>query len=318
MNENKIINLMEIDSIEIISLQDNYVDLNRKDNTDKLVRAQAVRNGKICVNIAAEHGLSVVVKTVIGREEKKILFDFGYSKTGAADNAEMLNEDLRSIECCVLSHGHPDHFGGLEKLVSKIGKKSIDLILHPDALKTNRFRKQPGYGKIHYPCIEEGMLKRTGVKIIKSNGPLEIQKGRLLFLGEIPRFNGFEGRPANYYYEENREEREDLLKDDSAIVSCIKGKGLVIITGCAHSGIINTIEYAKKITKVTEIYVVMGGFHLSAADAEIIELTVDALKKINPKIIVPCHCTGREAILEIERKMPNNFLLNMVGTKFIF
>ena len=109
------------------------------------------------------------------------------------------------------------------------------------------------------------------------------------------------------------------IPEDSAIVAHVKKKGLVILSGCAHSGIINTVKYAQELSGVEKIFVVMGGFHLTGKDFEpIIEPTAEALKAINPQHIVPTHCTGRKAVMHLEKEMPDKFLLNMSGTKMIF
>ena len=121
------------------------------------------------------------------------------------------------------------------------------------------------------------------------------------------------------FYDDAGEEKWDPIEDDTAIVAHVKGKGLVILSGCAHAGIINTVRYAPEVTGVEPVHVVMGGFHLTGADFEpIIEPTVEALKILNPKYVVPTHCTGRKAIMHIEKEMPDKFLLNMSGTKMVF
>jgi 7,8-dihydropterin-6-yl-methyl-4-(beta-D-ribofuranosyl)aminobenzene 5'-phosphate synthase len=121
------------------------------------------------------------------------------------------------------------------------------------------------------------------------------------------------------FYDEDGQEKWDPIEDDTAIVVHVRGKGLVILSGCAHSGIINTVRYAQEVTGVDAVYVVMGGFHLTGADFEpVIEPTVEALRKLDPQYVVPTHCTGRKAIMHIEREMPENFLLNMSGTTMVF
>lgn len=121
------------------------------------------------------------------------------------------------------------------------------------------------------------------------------------------------------YFEENGEEQWDPIEDDSALVANLREKGLVVISGCAHSGIVNTVNYAKTVTGVDRVHAVMGGFHLTGpAFSEIIEPTTEALKGIDPDYIVPTHCTGRNAVMHIEREMPDRFLLNMAGTKIVF
>ena len=109
------------------------------------------------------------------------------------------------------------------------------------------------------------------------------------------------------------------IPDNTAIVANVKGKGLVVLSGCAHAGIVNTVNYAREVTRNNKIFAVMGGFHLTGPDFEpIIEPTTEGLKEIDPEFVIPTHCTGRKAITHIEKEMPEKFLLNMVGTKMIF
>jgi len=119
--------------------------------------------------------------------------------------------------------------------------------------------------------------------------------------------------------EENGIEKQDPIEDDSAMVFHLQGKGLVALSGCSHAVIINTIMYAKKVLGVDRVFAVMGGFHLSGADFDsVVQPTIEGLKEIDPEYIMPTYCTGRNAIVCIEREMPEKFILNMSGTKFTF
>ncbi len=112
---------------------------------------------------------------------------------------------------------------------------------------------------------------------------------------------------------------DPLIVDDQSIVINLKDKGLIVISGCAHAGIINTLEYAKQITGVNKIHAVIGGFHLSSRHYEqIMDWTVNSLKKINPDVVIPSHCTGLRAIIQIANKLPEAFVENSVGTTFQF
>ncbi len=157
------------------------------------------------------------------------------------------------------------------------------------------------------------------MSVVESAQPRLLLDGELLFLGQIPHKTDFEkGFPA-MFYDDNGEEKWDPIEDDTAIVANVRGKGLVILSGCAHAGIVNTVNYAREVTGVDDIFVVMGGFHLTGAAFEpIIEPTADALKALDPKYIVPTHCTGRKAVMHLEKEMPDKFLLNMSGTKMVF
>lgn len=313
------ISVNEADKVEILTLQDNYIDLVSGDSTEMLKRALPVKGSEIKNSILAEHGFSALVTIYAGQKAHRILFDFGFSEHGAAFNVDALGADLKEVETLVLSHGHIDHLGGLKRLVEKVGRKGIELVVHPAAFRHPRYIKYSEKVRINFPPFTREAVQDLGVVLQEKKKPHPLSDGFLLFLGEIPRTTDFEQGMPNAFYEDQGEPKHDPIEDDSAIVANVKGKGLVILSGCAHSGIINTIRYAQEVTGIEKVYVVMGGFHLTGPDyAPIIKITTDALKKIGPRYVVPTHCTGRNAVMHIETEMGREFLLNMVGTKLTF
>jgi 7,8-dihydropterin-6-yl-methyl-4-(beta-D-ribofuranosyl)aminobenzene 5'-phosphate synthase len=166
-------------------------------------------------------------------------------------------------------------------------------------------------------------LTNAGYRIIEKNSPSLWIGDEVLVTGEIPRTNNFEKGFPNHYSlveeEEGKMEPDPLIKDDQAIILKVKDKGLVIVTGCGHAGIINTLNYAKELAEEDRIYAVLGGMHLSGGLFEqIIPRTVEELEELKPRFVVPCHCSGLKAVNEIARKMPNAFIQNSVGTNYIF
>ncbi|MDD5170886.1 MAG: MBL fold metallo-hydrolase [Syntrophales bacterium] len=309
----------EVDKVEILTLQDNYIDLSAMDNSAVIFRALPLKAGELKVSILAEHGFSALVKTTTAGRTRTLLFDFGFSGGGAAENAATLGVDMKQVEAIALSHGHIDHTGGMERLAAMIGRKEIPLIVHPAAFKYPRYLKYGKELKIHFPRFMREMAEQAGLKVIEVSEPRPILNGDVLFLGEIPHQTDFEkGFPVAHFME-NGVELRDPIEDDTSVVINLRDKGLVIISGCAHAGIINTIRYAMSVTGITKVHVVMGGFHLSGSLFEpIIDRTTEELKKIQPDFVVPTHCTGRKAIMNIEREMPGQFILNMSGTKLTF
>ena len=311
--------LNEVDQVEILTLQDNYVDVAAFDGNEIVQRALPVKDMEIKNSILAEHGFSAMVTVTADDTPHSLLFDFGFSEHGAAHNADALDLDLTAVEAMVLSHGHMDHFGGLEALADRIGKKGIELVLHPTAFRSSRYIKVSEEIKIGLPALERQRFVNAGILLVESTKPYMLLNNRILFLGEISKKTDFEKGFPRMYYDENDEAKWDPIEEDSAIVANVRGKGLVILSGCAHSGIVNTVEYAREVTGIDNVFVVMGGFHLTGSDFEpIIEPTADALKVVNPQYIVPTHCTGRKAVMHLEKKMPDKFLLNMSGTRMIF
>jgi len=313
------IQLLEVDKVEILTLQDNYIDIAAHDGTAVVQRPASEDASGNRVSILAEHGFSAVVSLTAGGKTRKALFDFGFSDQGALRNARLLGVDLAGIEALVLSHGHMDHHGGLPAFVESLGGKGVELVLHPAAFRGSRYIKLSEESRLRLPSPDRGRLEKAGMRVVQSTAPSTLLGDTLLFLGEIPRRTEFEKGMLKARYEESGEEKFDPIEDDSAVVAHVNGKGLVVLSGCAHSGIVNTATYAREVTGVDRIFAVMGGFHLTGADFEpIIGRTTEALKSLNPRYIVPTHCTGRKASMHIEREMPDQFLLNMSGTKMVF
>lgn len=311
--------LTAVDKLEILTLQDNYIEMTAMDNNTVVSRAVPLKNGEFKASILAEHGFSAVVKTTVGGKTHTLLFDFGFSENGAAQNAKTLGIDMAEIEAIALSHGHSDHTGGMDKMVAMIGRKNIPFVVHPSVFKTPRYLKVNEEFKINFPRLTRETIKQAGLSLIEAEKPCNLLDNTILFLGEIPRTTDFEkGFPIAHFLEDGVE-KWDAIEDDTSIVMNLKGKGLVILSGCAHAGIINTVIYAQKVTGVDEVHAVMGGFHLSGAIFEpIIDRTTKELKKLAPRYVIPCHCTGRKAVINIEKEMPDEFILNMSGTKLTF
>jgi 7,8-dihydropterin-6-yl-methyl-4-(beta-D-ribofuranosyl)aminobenzene 5'-phosphate synthase len=210
--------------------------------------------------------------------------------------------------------------GGFLDLVKMIGKPGIELVVHPAAFKAPRYvRFDEGKSKSQHPPFTKEMTDSAGTKVVATKEPWPMLGGNVLFLGEIPRRTPFETGLPNAYYEEEGVEKKDIIEDDTSLVMELKGKGLIILSGCAHSGIINTVNRAREVTGIDTVHVIMGGFHINHAPSDpLVTQTVEALKKFAPRYIVPTHCTGRKSIQEIEAAMPESFLLNMSGTRLTF
>ncbi len=310
--------LREVDQVEILTLSDNYSDLLSMDSNERMLRAMPVKDLEVKGCILAEHGFSALVKTTSGEEAHEAFFDFGFSDVAVPFNLGMLNVDLSGVEAAVLSHGHMDHFGSLVPVMESAPEKPLPLYVHPSAFKRNRYLKV-GEMKIKFPPPDRDAWERAGANIAESAGPVLLAEDTILFLGEIERLTDFEKGMPNTYYEDDEGEHWDPIEEDTGIVMNLRGKGLVVLSGCSHSGIVNTVAHAKKLTGVDEVHVVMGGFHLTGPAFEpIIDRTIEGLRALDPDYVVPTHCTGRRAVMAFGEAMPERFILNMAGTRLIF
>lgn len=311
--------LAAVDKVEILTLQDNYIEMTAMDDNAIISRAVPLKEGEFRASVLAEHGFSALVKTTAEGKTHTLLFDFGFSENGAAQNTKTLGVDMTAVEAIALSHGHSDHTGGMDKMTALIGRKNIPFVVHPSVFKSPRYLKVREEFKINFPKLTRERLEQAGLDVVEAKEPYPLLDRTILFLGEIPRSTDFEKGFPIAHFVENDVEKWDAIEDDTSIVMNLKGKGLVILSGCAHAGIINTILYARKVTGIEKVHAVMGGFHLSGAIFEpIIDRTAEELKKLDPRYVIPAHCTGRKAIMKIEREMPGRFILNMSGTKLTF
>jgi 7,8-dihydropterin-6-yl-methyl-4-(beta-D-ribofuranosyl)aminobenzene 5'-phosphate synthase len=313
------VKITEVDKVEILTLQDNYIDMTAQDNSAVVSRPSTILNGEIRTSIQAEHGFSAIVRTTVGDATRTMLFDFGFSAIGAAYNAKALGVPMEEVEVMALSHGHSDHTGGIAALTRMIGRPGIGLVLHPLAFAYPRYLKPFPDFKMFFPRLSREELAQENIEVIETAAPYPLLGGQVLFLGEVERTTNFEKGFPIAYREENGKEERDPIEDDTAIVMNVKGKGLVVLSGCSHSGIVNTVSHARKVTGIEKVHVVMGGFHLGGPLFEpIIGRTTEELRKIAPDYIIPCHCTGRKAIMNMEQAMPDRFIFNMSGTKLTF
>lgn len=313
--------LVEVDKVEILTLQDNYIDITAMDNSAVIQRASPIKDMQLKNSILAEHGFSALVTVHADGKASSLLFDFGFSEDGAARNAEMLGANTGSVKAMVLSHGHSDHTGGFRQFSSLIvgDRGGIEFVCHPGVFMKPRYLKFGEEFKVYFPEFTKDTVRTEGFTLRETADPYPLMDGQVMFLGEIPRLTDFEkGFPIAHRLEEGKE-KWDSIEDDSGIAINVKDRGLVILTGCAHAGIINTVRHAMTSSGVDKVCAVVGGFHLSGPFFEpIIERTTGELKAIDPLYVVPTHCTGRKAVLHIEHEMPGKFILNMSGTKLTF
>jgi 7,8-dihydropterin-6-yl-methyl-4-(beta-D-ribofuranosyl)aminobenzene 5'-phosphate synthase len=280
---------------------DNSTDLLLK-NSEHAVRPPLVRNERFVLPPpVAEHGFSAMVNILRHNQSvsNSFLVDTGVSENGVIHNADILGVDFGKINGIILSHGHLDHFAGLVNIIKRISSSrkastnNIDIFTHPDAF-LRRWEIFPDGSRVKSPVLCEQELQQLGGIIHKNTAVTYLpskESPLLAITGEILRETSFErGFPYQYTEDPTNEKNlipDPLIRDDQALVVNISDKGLVILTGCGHAGIINTINYAKKITGIDRIHAIIGGFHLPADDGifEVaIEPTLKEFQKAQPDL----------------------------------
>ncbi|HJY81854.1 MAG TPA: MBL fold metallo-hydrolase [Candidatus Binatia bacterium] len=309
--------LKEVDKVEILTILDNTIDMLLPD-TDKAKRLPRSPDAMTRESLIAEHGFAALVTVSSGNTSESLLFDAGLSKKGLIHNMDVLEIKPKELHTIVLSHGHADHTRGLMGMVERLGERKMPLLLHPDAFLERKVIFPDGH-EINLPPPDRRVLSQDGIDFIEERGPSYLLGGLVLVTGQVHRTTDFEtGFPIHYALRDNEWQKDPYIHDDQAVVVRVKDKGLVVLTGCGHAGAINTIRQAQELTGVQQVHAVIGGFHLSGLLFErIIAPTVAALKELNPEMIVPAHCTGWKAVHAIARELPQAFVQNSVGTRFV-
>ena len=316
-------------SVEITVLVEN--------NADLLVRSSETVKRFTEKPLLAEHGFAAMVE--LKETGVRILWDAGISATALLENARLMKIDLATVDLIALSHGHGDHYAAMTDVLRAIARRPgprewppeasmeeirawgkgrrVPLIAHPAA-----FRERWGIakdGKKYGPHVApRDEWEAAGAEIIASEGPYRLGPG-CWTTGAVPRLS-FEqaGTPPSRAYREGDRFVRDRLDDDQAIVINVRDKGLVVLSGCAHSGIVNTVQHAREISGVDQVHAILGGFHLAPAKDDEIERTINEIEKLRPSMVVPTHCTGFKAIAQFASRMPDQFVQGVVGTKYLF
>jgi 7,8-dihydropterin-6-yl-methyl-4-(beta-D-ribofuranosyl)aminobenzene 5'-phosphate synthase len=283
----------------------------------KRVAAPQFERGDTVPGLVAEHGFAALVTTRRGDRTHTLLFDTGISPNGLADNMERLGITAGDIEAVVLSHGHFDHAGGIAGLARRCGRSGLPMILHP-LVWTARRTVIPGRPGWELPVLRRRSIEDEGFEVIERRQPSLVLDGSVLITGEVDRTTDFEtGMPFHEALGPGGWEPDPLILDDQALVVHVRGRGLVVLTGCGHAGAVNICRYALRLTGSTTLLGLLGGFHLSGPAFEpIIEPTVAALNELAPDVIVPAHCTGWRAQHRLAAALPDAFIPNAVGTTF--
>lgn len=326
----------EVDRVEITTVCDNYMDTLYMDPVGKDVKRKGLgfafnpaNMGKMPV---ADNCSAMIVDlfafkgNTIGVDERyRILFDCGGDGDILVDNMKCMGIDPLSVNQVVISHGHPDHFGGIKQFMEARGGVPCPVLIHPDTFSARYIFSPHGFVFPHITAMLPSKQEciDAGARFVEVDGPVKVGPG-CATTGVIPWYDEayFEPSPITLYHNRGGGTKYDLDKtpDEMALAINLKGNGLVIVSGCSHNGIVNTCRRAQEVTGVEKIYAIVGGYHLGFPEVpeEMIQQTIDKLKELDPEVVIPMHCTGFKATAEIWRQMPDQFVLDSLGNTFCF
>jgi 7,8-dihydropterin-6-yl-methyl-4-(beta-D-ribofuranosyl)aminobenzene 5'-phosphate synthase len=312
------VTLMPVDVADVTILVDNFVDI-LLPSSEVARRPPFVWDWSEREQLIAEHGYSLVLTVQREGRSESILYDAGLGRNTALHNMDVIEVRAADLRAVVLSHGHADHHGGLEGMFQRIGRRKMPLVLHPDVWRDRKVVFPTGV-EIHMPPPNHNDLDREGVDVIEERGPSLLLDGMVLVTGQVERVTDFEkGFPLQLARTHDGWGPDTWIWDDQAVVCQVKDKGLVVLSSCSHSGVINVLRHAQRLTGVDKIYAFVGGLHLTGGLFEpIIPRTVAELAAIGPAFVVPGHCTGWKATHEVARKLPDAYIQPSVGTRLRF
>jgi len=321
--------LVPVESLQVTTLIDNVSDVLMPDtgpvqrwgpvgSSGPIPRVESLvaDGGKTADFLRAEHGFSALVELHVGGRRRRILFDAGVTPDGLVANLDRLQISPETIDVIVLSHGHFDHVMGMDGLIRRLGRSRLPVLIHPE-FWTRRRIALPGSEPWELPVASRAAMEDVGFQIVEDRQPSFLLDGSLLVTGEVDRTTDFEtGFRIHQAWRDDGWQPDPLILDDQALIAHVEGKGLVVLTGCGHAGVINIVRYAQRLTGVDQVHAVIGGFHLTGGLFEpIIPATVDALAGFAPSIVMPAHCTGWRAVHRIAADLPDAFVQGSVGTR---
>jgi 7,8-dihydropterin-6-yl-methyl-4-(beta-D-ribofuranosyl)aminobenzene 5'-phosphate synthase len=319
-----VIDLEPVDSVAVTTLMDNVTDMlatdlgpaRRPSGAGHQRPAASMVGGQTPDGLVAEHGFSALVTVTRNGTEHRLLYDTGASPDGVTGNMRRLDVDPRGIEAIVCSHGHFDHTAGLDGLIRVLGPAGLPVLIHPHFWRRRRLAI-PGREPREIPTTSRQALAGAGFEVIEEQQPSFLFDRSVLITGEVPRTTGYEpGFPPQQTWLGGEWQPDPLVLDDQALIVDVRDKGLVVLTGCGHAGIINICRYAQRLTGDRPLYAVVGGFHLGGPRFEpLIPRILDDFGALAPSVLVPAHCTGWRAQYALGQRFPDAFIPNTVGTR---
>jgi 7,8-dihydropterin-6-yl-methyl-4-(beta-D-ribofuranosyl)aminobenzene 5'-phosphate synthase len=263
-----------------------------------------------------QHGVSFLLEGAKGSDVMRILVDVGQNSQALLNNMELMNISPAIIDAVVLTHCHYDHTQGVARMVKEIGRRDIQVIAHRDIFRLN-FITEPYPRHVGImPGDSREEIEKAGGSLLLTKDPVKLMSG-ITTTGEVKRQTDFEEVGIALKTIEGGEVVDDQMLDDISVVANVNGKGLVIVTGCSHAGIVNIARHAMELTNCEKIEGIIGGLHLIDAPDDRIKRTSEELSKLNPKWICAGHCTGFKAQVELYLTFRERFSPLQTGMQFV-
>lgn len=307
--------MRECDELNLTVLVDNYIDMLMSNSPGVTRQGMPEHFGARRGTPLAENGISFLLKATTGGRTTTILFDAGMSPIPLVHNARLLGIDLTEVDQVVLSHGHPDHFGGIYAALAEIGYR-VPVLVHPSAFAPRLIQRPDVTLQYFNKQLTEAELTASGGAVVALKDALEIAPG-VMTSGEIPTTLDFEEEvPVGRMSIRDGHVCADPIEDYQTLVVNVRGLGLVVLDPCGHAGVISAIDHAVKLAEVETVHGVLGGFHLGHAGITQtkVDRTVDELIKRGPSWVSPMHCSGFRTQRAVAERMPDAFRLMTVGT----
>jgi 7,8-dihydropterin-6-yl-methyl-4-(beta-D-ribofuranosyl)aminobenzene 5'-phosphate synthase len=307
--------MRECDELTLTVLVDNYIDMLMTNSPGIVRQGMPEHFGARRGTPLAENGISFLLEVTAGGRSTTILFDAGMSPIPLVHNARLLGVDLTKVDQVVLSHGHPDHYGGIYAALEEIGYR-VPLLVHPSAF-TPRLIQRPDVTLAYFnKQLTEAELTAAGAAVVALKDPLEIAPG-VMTSGEIPTTVDFEEEvPVGRMSVRDGHVCVDPIEDYQTLIVNVKGLGLIVLDPCGHAGVISSLDHAIKLAEVDSVHGVLGGFHLGHAGITQtkVDRTVEELQARGLSWVSPMHCSGFRTQRAVAERMPDAFKLMTVGT----